>query len=61
MLEEYQDILTVDEACEAMRMGYNAIYEILKSGQLKAYRVGRRWRIPKSAILKFISENAKLE
>ena len=27
MLEEYQEILTVDEACEVLRIGYNAMYE----------------------------------
>lgn len=29
MLEEYQEILTVDEACEILRIGYNAMYELL--------------------------------
>ena len=31
-------------------MGYNALYELLQSGKLKAYRNGRVWRIPKQAI-----------
>ena len=50
MLEEYADILTVDEACEALRVGYNTLYALLGSGELKAYRNGRTWRIPKIAI-----------
>ena len=50
MLEEYQDVLTVDEACEALRIGYNAMYELLSSGKLKAYRNGRVWRVPKVAV-----------
>lgn len=50
MLEEYADILTVDEASEALRVGYNALYALLGSGELKAYRNGRTWRIPKIAI-----------
>lgn len=41
MLEEYQEILTVDEACEVLRIGYNAMYELLNTGKLKAYRNGR--------------------
>lgn len=45
MLAEYQDILTVEEACEALRVGYNAMYELLKSGKLKAYKNGRVWRM----------------
>ena len=56
MFEEYPDILTVEEACEALRVGYNAMYELLNSGKLKAYKNGRIWRIPKDAIKKYIME-----
>ena len=61
MLEEYADILTVDEACEALRVGYNALYALLGSGELKAYRNGRTWRIPKIAIKDYILQSAKLK
>ncbi len=61
MLEEYQDILTVEEVCEALRMGYNAVYDILNSGKLKAFRNGKHWRIPKKAVLEYIMEQAKLK
>lgn len=60
MLEEYADILTVEEACEALRVGYNAMYELLNSGKLHAYKNGRVWRIPKISIQKFVLENAKI-
>lgn len=39
-LEEYQEILTVDEACRIHRIGYNAMYELLSTGKLKSYRNG---------------------
>ena len=54
MLEEYQEILTVDEACEVLRNGYIDIYELLSTGKLKAYRNGRVWRFPKVAVQDFI-------
>lgn len=60
MLEDYPDILTVEEACEALRVGYNAIYELLNSGKLKAYKNGRVWRIPKVAIRSYILENSNI-
>lgn len=47
MLEQYDDILTTDEACEALKCGYNALYAMLNSGELKGYRNGRTWRVPK--------------
>lgn len=60
MLEDYPDILTVEEACEALRVGYNAIYELLNSGKLKAYKNGRIWRVPKVAIRSYILENSNI-
>ena len=47
MFEQYPDILTVEEVCEALRMGYNAVYDLLNEGKLKAYKNGRVWRIPR--------------
>ena len=60
MFEQYPDILTVEEVCEALRMGYNAVYDLLNEGKLKAYKNGRVWRIPKESLKEFILENAKL-
>ena len=54
MFSEYPDILTVEEACEALRIGYNALYELLNNGKLKGFRNGRVWRIPKQAIQEYI-------
>lgn len=60
MLEDYRDVLTVDEACEALRIGYNTLYELLNSGKLKAFRNGRVWRIPKEAVIEYIRELCRL-
>jgi len=60
MFEEYSDILTVEETCEALKLGYNSVYQLLNSGALKGYRYGRVWRVPKLAIKEFILENTKL-
>ena len=61
MLEQYDDVMTTEEACEALKVGYNTLYELLNSGHLKGYRNGRTWRIPKLAVQEFILETAKLE
>ncbi len=60
MLQEYDDVLTTEEACEALRIGYNSLYSLLNSGKLKGYRCGRIWRIPKISIESFIVNSANL-
>lgn len=53
-------ILTVEEVCEALRMGYNAVYELINEGKLKAYKNGRVWRIPREALVKYVMESSKV-
>ena len=60
MFEQYPDILTVEEVCEALRMGYNAVYELLNDGKLKTYKNGRVWRITKQALIQYVSESSRL-
>ena len=61
MFEDYPDILTVEEACEALRVGQNAMYRLLSNNKLKAYKNGRTWRIPRTALTQYILENAKIK
>lgn len=60
MLELYDDLMTADEACEALRIGKNALYRLLNSHNLKAYRNGRVWRIPRQAVEEYIRTQARL-
>lgn len=60
MLEHQDDFLTVDELCELLKIGHNAAYRLLNSGELKAFRNGRVWRIPKQGIIEYARQQAKL-
>ena len=62
MLEQYEDVMTTGEVCEALRIGYNVLYELLNSGRLKGYRNGNRgWRMPKVAVQEYIRRGARLK
>ena len=60
MFDEYPDVLTAEEAADALRVGYNALYRLLNSGKLKAYKNGRVWRIPKESIKEYILYSTKM-
>lgn len=57
----YNDILTVGEACEALKVDYNAMYELLNASKLKGYRNGLVWRIPKMALVGYIQNSLRLK
>ena len=61
MFEQYPDILSVEEACEALRVGYNAMYELLNSGKVKAFKNGRVWKIPKVSLQEYILKRSMLK
>ena len=60
MLEICDDLLTADETAEVLKIGKNNLYKLLESGQLKAYRNGRVWRIPRLFVEQYILTQAKL-
>jgi len=60
MFNNYDDMLTVDEACEALKIGHNTIYSLLRSGKLKGFRCGRIWKIPRAAMTEYVVESANL-
>ena len=60
MFEDYPDVLSAEEAAEALRISENAIYRLLNEGRLKAFKNGRTWKIPKEALRSYVLEAAKL-
>lgn len=42
MLEQYEDILTIEELCEALVIGKNLAYRLLMENKVKAFRIGKK-------------------
>jgi len=54
MFKDYDDIITVEELCEILKIGKNGAYELLSSGQIRALRIGRIWKTSKKAVEEFM-------
>ena len=52
------DILSVEQIGETLFIGRNAVYKLLNSGELKAFRIGKTWKIPNAALIEFISKKS---
>jgi excisionase family DNA binding protein len=52
MLENYRDVLTVREVAEALRIGKNAAYILVREKKIYSLRVGRKYLIPKELSVK---------
>lgn len=51
--------LKVDEMAQILSISRNSAYELVRSGRIRAIRVGRIYRIPESAIDEFLDGTAK--
>ena len=60
MFESYEDIVSVETACEILGIGRNNMYKLLAAGQLKAFKNGRVWRISKRALEEFVLQQSKM-
>ena len=61
MFDYYDTLITPQEAAELLGCGMNTIYKILKSGKLKAMRIGRIWKIPRRAVQEYILTEPKMK
>ena len=47
--------LTVEEAGQILRVGRNTAYDLVRCGKLPSVRVGKQIRIPRQALLDYLS------
>ncbi|MBE7015809.1 MAG: helix-turn-helix domain-containing protein [Ruminococcaceae bacterium] len=57
MLNKYNDVLTVEELCEVLRIGKNTAYRLLKSNEIKSVKIGKIYKIPKKSVRKYLEKN----
>ena len=57
MFNNDYDVLTAYEAMDYLGIGENTLYKLLNSGELKAFRIGRVWKIPRKEIEKYIDKS----
>lgn len=53
-----EQLLSIDEACERLMMSPGTLYKLLRSGEIKGFRVGS-WKIPSSSISDYIKKKCK--
>ena len=59
MFEGYRDVMSREEAAEALGMNVKDLGELLMAGDIRAYRDGRRWRVPKASLIEYVENRLK--
>jgi excisionase family DNA binding protein len=53
--QEWPNLLTVREVAEMMRVSKMTVYRLIDSGDLRAKRIGRGFRIPEKAVVDYLN------
>lgn len=61
MFTQYEDMITIDDLCGMLSIGRNAAYTLLNTGKIKAFRIGRVWKIPRMAVEEYIMIQSRLK
>lgn len=55
-LDDYDDVLTVQQAQEILQIGRNTLYRLIQCGKLPHIRIGRCIRIPKARLIDYLNQ-----
>lgn len=61
MFDAYDDVVPIEDLMEMLDIGRNKAYELLKSGQIKSFKVGKSYRIPKMCIQNYVLAKVKIQ
>ncbi len=48
-------VLSVPQVAQVLNLGRDTTYDLVRSGHIRSVRVGRQYRVPKAAILEYLS------
>ena len=58
-LAKYPAMLTVPQVAEVLQVSENGTYELVRKGEIPAMRFGRRVRVPKEQLVRFLMGQAE--
>lgn len=60
MFERFDDILTIEDLAEALKIGTTQAYKLVRSGKIKAFKEGKDWKISKTALITYVREQSRI-
>ena len=58
-IDELPLVLRVEDLIPILDIGRNTAYELVRSGKIRSIKVGRQIRVPRDAVVEFLSGTGK--
>ena len=56
MFKEYPDVVNTDQLCEMLGgAAIKSVYRLLREGKIKAFRIGKGYKIPKVSVIEYLA------
>ncbi|MDE5582802.1 MAG: helix-turn-helix domain-containing protein [Ruminococcus sp.] len=56
MCEDLNEIITIEELMKLLNIGKNTAYRLLESGEIRAFILGNKWKIPRKSVIEYINK-----
>lgn len=61
MFTDYPDVVSITELQSMLRISRNTAYELVRSGIIRSVKIGRTYRIPRSAVEDYLNVSCQTE
>lgn len=60
MFEEYPDVVDIKQLCQMLGgVGVKSAYRLLHEGDIRYYKIGRAFRIPKRSVVEYFCRETR--
>ncbi len=60
MFTSYPDIVDVEQLREMLGIGITLAYRLLKENKIRAFKIGREYKIPKANVIRYLIEQNEI-
>ena len=61
LFAQYPDIMSVGDMRAALHVGRLGAYRLLQSGEVRSFKIGNIYKIPKTALIEYVEKNSRLK
>lgn len=54
------ELISFDELCAFLEIGRSTAYKLLNTKEIKAFKIGRIWKIPRASITEYVERKSSL-
>lgn len=57
LFDNLPDVLTVQQVRQVLGIGRTAVYKLVEQKQIRCFKIGNAYKIPKTALIEFIQQS----